>query len=293
MTKLPGPSQIRELGTEPTPELLERSRVLYEPFHEREPYAGVGVIRDVHYGSHERHRLDVFHSAAAPNAPVPVLVFVHGGGFVGGDKKLPGSPYQDNVALWAVRHGMVGINITYRLAPEHTWPAGAEDVGAAMRWVRENVDGYGGDVSRIFLMGTSAGAAHVASFVADVRFHADSEPGIAGAVLVSGIYNRETAPPSRGAESYFGTDRSKYAEQSPIHGLIETEVPLMIVLAEYDPYMFQQQALELINRLFERNRQFPRFIRLMGHNHFTSVRHLNTADDYFGRQIERFVAESG
>ena len=55
----------------------------------------------------------------------PVLVFVHGGGFTGGNKSTPGSPFYDNVPLWAARNGLVGVNITYRLAPQHPWPAGA------------------------------------------------------------------------------------------------------------------------------------------------------------------------
>ena len=50
--------------------------------------------------------------------------------FVAGDKSAPGTPYHDNVALWAARSGMVGVTMNYRLAPEHRWPSGAEDVGA-------------------------------------------------------------------------------------------------------------------------------------------------------------------
>jgi triacylglycerol lipase len=122
--------RVSGLGRESSPEALAASQEIYTPFHEPEPYRDVLVERDLAYGSHARNRLDVYRSDTAAD-PAPALLFVHGGGFVSGDKKRPGTPYQDNVALWAVRHGLVGVNMTYRLAPEHRWPAGAEDVAAA------------------------------------------------------------------------------------------------------------------------------------------------------------------
>lgn len=290
MTQLPTSADIRALGSKLSFEALEGSRTLFTPCHEQEPYPEVRVTRDLAYGADPRQRLDLFTPATRPAAPLPVLLFVHGGGFVGGDKKQPGSPYQDNVALWAVRHGMVGVNMTYRLAPMHPWPAGAEDVGAAVRWVREHVAASGGDPQLIFAFGTSAGTAHVASYVAHPRFHGDGGVGLAGAILASGIYNLETAGPKLKSEAYFGDDPARYAERSSIQGLTATDLPLMIVLAEHEPALFEQQSLELVNRLFERHRRFPCFVRLMGHNHFTTTLHLNTADDYFGRQIAGFVA---
>ena len=57
-------------------------------------------------------------------APRPVLIYVHGGAFTAGNKRAPGSPFYDNIALFAARSGFVGVNITYRLAPQHQWPAG-------------------------------------------------------------------------------------------------------------------------------------------------------------------------
>ena len=81
----------------------------FAPHHENEPYKDIVLTRDHRYGGHERHRLDVFQPKAA--GLLPVFVFVHGGGFVRGDKKNPGTPYNDNVPLWAARHGMVGVNI--------------------------------------------------------------------------------------------------------------------------------------------------------------------------------------
>ncbi|MFX9688552.1 alpha/beta hydrolase, partial [Acinetobacter baumannii] len=81
------------------------------------------VERDVKYGPAERHLLDVFVPEKNPGAR-PVLIYVHGGGFVAGNKRPPNSPFYDNILLWAVNNGCVGVNTTYRLAPASPWPAG-------------------------------------------------------------------------------------------------------------------------------------------------------------------------
>ena len=288
----------RAVGSLPpvvAPEVIAASAALYAPFHESEPYEGVRVQRDVSYGSHERHRLDVFAVAERTAASTaPVLVFVHGGGFVGGDKKIPGTPYFDNVALWAVRHGLVGVNITYRLAPEFPWPAGADDVAAALDWVHQHAADYGGDPRRILLMGTSAGAVHVASYVAHPEFHLRTGVGAAAAILLSGVYDISTSDGDMDTvrRLYFGDDAALYPQRSSLQGLVETDLPLLIGVAEFDPEFAAGQALQLTQTYFERHRRWPNIVRLTGHNHFTATLHLNTPDDYLGRQILRLIDEA-
>jgi acetyl esterase/lipase len=166
------PDVIAQLtGMDPavTPELVAASWALLKPFHDKAGYTAPEVDRDLAYGGHERHRLDVHTSGAEGGNGghgAPVLLFVPGGGFVGGDKHVPGTPMYDHVGAWAVRSGWVGVTVNYRLAPEHTWPSGAQDVAAAVEWVRGNIAGYGGDPARIVLAGHSAGCVHVASYLA-------------------------------------------------------------------------------------------------------------------------------
>src|SRR3984957_14184400 len=138
-----------------TPELVATSWALLKPFHDKVGYSAPKIDRDLAYGDHERQRLDVHTAGAEPgDGPgAPVFVFVHGGGFVGGDKHVPGTPMYDHIGAWAVRNGWVGVTMTYRLAPEHTWPAGAQDVATAVQWVRDNIAGYGGDPDRIVVAG--------------------------------------------------------------------------------------------------------------------------------------------
>src|ERR1700674_4697547 len=73
---------------------------LYAPLQEKEPYQGIKVTRDLKYGTDERHALDVFVPDPAGASRRPVLMFVHGGGFTDGDKRIPDSPFYDNIALF-------------------------------------------------------------------------------------------------------------------------------------------------------------------------------------------------
>jgi acetyl esterase/lipase len=145
---------LTALDPEITPELVQESWALLKPFHEKVGHAAPRVDRDLRYGDDPRHRLDVHTTGRGPaGEPAPVFLFVHGGGFIGGDKHVPGTPMYDHIGAWAVRNGWVGVTMTYRLAPEHTWPAGAEDVAAAVRWVRDSIASYGGDPDRIVVAG--------------------------------------------------------------------------------------------------------------------------------------------
>lgn len=261
---------------------------LYAPLQEKEPYKGVKVTRDIKYGPNERHALDLFVPEATGAAPRPVLMFVHGGAFIGGSRRRAGSPFYDNIMLFAARNGMVGVNTTYRLAPQNPWPAGAQDVGAAVRWVNEIIAAHGGDAKRVFLMGHSAGAVHVASYVAHRQFHGPNGIGLAGAILLSGIYDLTAKPPSKPELAYFGKDASKYAERSSLAGLIEAPIPLMAVYAELDPPPFRQQAKQLNEALCKAGR-CPRLVTLAKHSHMSEVYAINTKDTALSGQILAFV----
>ena len=135
---------------------------IYTPLHEKEPYSGIKVARDVKYGPDPRNLVDIFTAEAATGAR-PVLMFVHGGGLIRGSKRTPGSAFYDNVMLWAARNGMVGVNVEYRLAPAHPWPAGTQDMGTAVRFVAENAATYGADPNRIQFRVTGTAVASVAA----------------------------------------------------------------------------------------------------------------------------------
>jgi triacylglycerol lipase len=249
---------------------------LYAPLQEREPYAGVQVRRNVRYGSDARHLLDVF-TPDKPQANQPVLVFVHGGAFMRGERRTGDSPFYDNIMLWAVRQGMVGVNMTYRLAPANPWPAAQQDIQSALKWVRDNIAASGGNPQRIILMGHSAGAAHVAQYLAHPQFHAAPGSGLAGAVMISGIFDPATAESNPPLQAYFGKDAAQYPARSAVPGLVSSKVPLLLAYAELDPPDFHTQS-EQVHAVLCKAGTCPGLYKLMGHSHMSEIYSINTAD---------------
>jgi acetyl esterase/lipase len=264
------------------------TRALYAPLHGPTPGPGVQVTRDVQYGPAARNRLDIFTADPAGSAAKPVLMFVHGGGFVAGDKQTPGTPFNDNIGAWAARHGMVGVNVTYRLAPQDPWPAGPEDVGAAVHWARTHIVEHGGDPARLYLMGHSAGATHVTTYVAQPAFHRADGPGLAGLIASSGIYDVGAYPRNPNQDSYFGEDESRYAERSALPGLVRTPLPLLLLHAELDPPPFGRQV-EALREALTRAGRPPRIVRLAGHNHLSGIYSIGTGDTAMSGAILEFV----
>jgi acetyl esterase/lipase len=207
---------------------------------------GVTLTRNLKYGDHHLNVLDVA-SAQAPGAKRPVIVFIAGDTFASEGKTAAGSPLVQQAMCFAGRNGLVAFSMSYRLAPAAPWPAGAKDVAAAISWVHENADLFGGNKDEIIPVGYAAGAFHLASFLAHHEFQ-ESGSYVAGAVLVSGIY-RPDSDPSEGEKSYFGNDVSKYDGESALPGLIEIDVPLVVAWSSVDAQRFVAQGEKLKNIL--------------------------------------------
>ena len=97
--------------------------------------------------------LDVYRPRAAGDGVLPVIVSVHGGGWVYGGKEV----YQFYCMSLAQR-GFAVVNFSYRLAPKHKFPAPLEDANGVFHWVLDNAGGFGFDTGRVFAVGDSAGA---------------------------------------------------------------------------------------------------------------------------------------
>lgn len=150
----------------------------------------VEVLRNIPYRPTGRsdHLLDVYRPAGtAPNARLPVVLYVHGGGF-----RILSKDTHWLMGLAFARRGYVVFNISYRLAPAHPFPAAVEDACTALGWVAEHAAGYGGDPSRLVLAGESAGANLVTS-LAVITSYRRSEPW-AKAVWDSGLQPRAVVP---------------------------------------------------------------------------------------------------
>jgi acetyl esterase len=113
---------------------------------------GVDLERDVAYGPEPRwHRLDLYRPVHRPG-PWPVVFYVHGGAF-----HLLSKDTHWLMGLAFARFGYLVVNISYRLAPEHPYPAALEDTCAAYRWLAARITQLGGDPARVAVAGESAG----------------------------------------------------------------------------------------------------------------------------------------
>jgi acetyl esterase/lipase len=123
-----------------------------------------------------RHRLDVYHSRLAPPAKAPVMVYIHGGAWVIGNKREQGKPMMYEL----VARGWVCVAINYRLSPKATWPDHIVDAKRAVAWVKEHIAEYGGDPSFVAVSGGSAGG-HLSALLALSDGDPAFQPGFEGA----------------------------------------------------------------------------------------------------------------
>jgi acetyl esterase/lipase len=144
--------------------------------------AGQGIA----YGSEPRQKLDLYRPAGG-GQDLPVVVFVYGGAWKTGDRRA----YQFAGRALASR-GILTAVIDYRLVPEVRFPAFVEDTAAAVGWVHRNAAAYGGDPSRIIVVGHSAGAYNAAMAALDSRYLAAQgiDPRVvAGAAALAGPFD--------------------------------------------------------------------------------------------------------
>ena len=177
--------------------------------------------------------LDVYAPENAKNCPV--MVWVHGGGWARGDKAQVA-----NLPVAFLREGFVLVSVNYRLAPQVKFDAQAQDVAAAIGWVHKHAKEYGGDPSRMFTMGHSAGAHLVALVGTDesyLRAQGLSLAALRGVVpLDTEVYDLKAFAARFGGRlpdlyaSPFTQDAAVWAKASPItHVRKDKGIPPMIV----------------------------------------------------------------
>lgn len=280
---------LRQLGPQLSPAMIEETRRVCAAELPAGLWDGVDVTRDLAYGQHERHVLDVYTGEDARPAR-PIVLFVHGGGFVAGSKGDASSPFGPNVGAWAARQGFVGAVMNYRLAPEASWPDGADDIALAVEWLRAHAGRFEGDAACLFVFGQSAGAMHVADFLG--RGRRTPTPPIAGAVLFSCLYDVGTAADLPIHRAYWGDDREAWRHMGSVQTIVEAEVPLLLGIAEYDEPQFARHAVTLTDAWFERRGTFPPMVCFAGHNHLSTVFSLGSEDDVVSAVLRDFVLDN-
>ena len=274
---------LKEMGPGATLEMNVRSKAMFAPLVE--PVEGVVERLDQAYGDHPRQHFDVYAQPGASGAPI--VIYIPGGGFSGGDKRQDETFFR-NVGRFFASKGLVGITANYRLSPEVSWPAASQDLAALVAHVKAHAATFGGDAQRIVIFGHSAGAAHVASYVFDPDLRGHDE--VAGAILASGLYVLRQEELRPNVALYFGEDEATFARRSALSHVAGTKVPVLLSVAEFDPVSLATPTFEMAIALTRRDGAPPPVLRIDDHNHFSCICGIGTKDERFSGALLAFIA---
>ena len=164
------------------------------------------TYRDGDDADKDKHKLDLY----LPNGKkdFPVVMFVHGGAWVFGDRNFFG--VYEGIGKMFARHGIGAVVISYRLSPHVKHPEHVKDVAAAFAWTHKHIGEYGGRADELFLCGHSAGG-HLVSLLATDESYLQAEglslKDVKGVMPISGVYGI----PDKMFNEVFGKDRRRQA----------------------------------------------------------------------------------
>ena len=296
-----------DAGRDPLPAAhrrLVRRRLIQGPLANRDHIRPWRQARDIAYGdAGRRNHLDVWRRADLPaDAKAPVLLEVHGGAWVLGQKDQQAMPLMAHMA----ERGWVCVSINYRLSPRATWPDHIVDVKRAIAWVKENIADHGGDPDFVAITGGSAGG-HLASLAALSAGEPSFQPGfedadtsVVAAVPFYGVYdwtNRDGTGLA-GMEDFLGqyvvkapiSDAPEVYEQASSMSWVGPDAPpFMVVHGTNDTLVPVEQARSFVGMLRAETKEPVVYVELPGAQHafevFDSVRtHATVA------AVHRFLA---
>ncbi|HXC10901.1 MAG TPA: alpha/beta hydrolase, partial [Steroidobacteraceae bacterium] len=195
---------------------------------------------DIAYGTHPRHRLDVYVPEAASGGSRPMVVFWHGGRWSFGDK----AKYRFVGAALA-ELGYVAVLPNYRLYPEVKLAGFMDDAAHAVRWAAAHAGEFGADADRLYLMGHSAGA-HLAALVTlDARYFAadGGAPRIAGVIGLSGPYDFLPLKEAD-VQDMFGPPQN-YPQSQPINFVRPDAPPMLLIHGAKDEVVAPKNSVNL------------------------------------------------
>ena len=191
---------------------------------------GVRILKDVAYGSESEQRMDVYLPVYAKSAPM--ILMVHGGAWRYGDKAAS-SVVQNKIPRWVSR-GFVFVSVNYRMLPKANPLLQAEDVTRALAAVQAKAATWGGDPTKVILMGHSAGA-HLLNLISAAPEKAQSFgalPWLATVSLDSAAMDIVQIMQSKHYRFYdkaFGKDVAFWKAASPFHVLTSNATPMLLV----------------------------------------------------------------
>jgi acetyl esterase/lipase len=264
----------------------------------------VRVDRDLRYteGDRRRHLLDVYHPVE-PVVAAPVLLQIHGGAWIVGDKRQQARPLMHHLAS----HGWVCVAPNYRRSPAATFPDHLVDVKRALRWVREHAADYGGDPGFVAITGGSAGG-HLAALAALTPDEREYQPGfeevdtsVSACVAFYGAYDLTGRFGGVGADGMGGLieryvlkrrvadDPNAFSRASPLDRIRHDAPPFMIVHGTDDSLVPVEEARAFAARMDEVSSSPTVYLELPHAQHafeiFDSVR-----SEAVVRGVHRFLA---
>ncbi len=259
-------------------------------------------IRDIAYGdAGTRNLLDVYRSASRPEG-CPVLLQIHGGAWMVGQKDQQGLPLMTHLAA----NGWVCVAPNYRLSPKATWPAHLIDVKRALAWIREHVHEYGGDPNLVVVTGGSAGG-HLASMVALSENDPQYQPGfeevdtsVSACVPFYGVYDFLDRNGVRGANSLAPfaerfvmkcsptAERERWEAASPISLIHEDAPPFFVIHGTHDSLVFVEEARVFVDNLREVSRNPVLYAELAETQHAFEMFHTERSAQAV-RAVSAFV----
>ena len=276
-------------------------RELLWPFRMRAD--DVERTKDISYGpAGTRNLLDVYRHRDHPQG-APVLLQVHGGGWVIGDKDTQGIPLMQHMAS----RGWVCVAMNYRLSPRSRVPVHLVDVKRALAWVRDHAAELGADSSFVAVTGGSAGG-HLASMMALTQNEPEYHPGFAhvdtsvqAAVPFYGVYDFAAQSGTRSARQrrdgflnryVMPTDArvaiEDYIKASPLQLVDERTPPFFVIHGTHDTLVPVAEAREFVHRLHDISKQPVVYAELPGTQHafdiFPSIRSAHVV-----RGVQRFL----
>ncbi len=284
-----GVDYVEQLDAPPTPaDLATPWRRLANPFDFDD--AGVRVIRDIAYtDAGKRGNLDIYlpaHDDAIHDAPV--LLQVHGGAWVIGEKTEQARPLMNQLAA----KGWVCVAINYRLAPRDRWPAQIVDVKRAIAWVKEHIADYGGDPDYLAITGGSAGG-HLAALAAlTPGAHAfqpgfeDADTSVQVAVPFYGVYDLAgssgLANATRMRDAFLGPrvmaaswaeSPEDYEAASPLLRVTRDAPDFFVLHGELDTMVSAEQARLFVAELRRTSQKSVVYAELPGAQHAFEIFH--------------------
>lgn len=259
--------------------------------------AKVVVTKDIDYISESdyadgRDLLDVYMPEGAKKAPV--IVFLHGGALLYGDKT-----YGKGIAASLVESGVGLVSANYRLSPDHAHPSHVQDAAAATAWVINNIAAYGGDPENVFIAGHSAGAYLAALLAIDsslIEKHNIDKGALKGTVLISPfLYVEETAPgritTNPVYKSIWGDKKEGWLKAS-VSGFIGADQNnILVIYADGDDLWRKEQNTRFVRDLkFEGNSNVTA-IEVGNRTHITIMSEILEQDDQVSKLIVNFINE--